>query len=1148
MFWAARALFNWSLQGDHFGDMGLSSTVGNEIDFAELDLDVADLDLVTSCLTDNLTSNEIQCDLFDGQLTGLKQEPSELMTEDGTLLSLVQLQENSLEVQFVTEQPAKPSEELEQEKMYLLQRLKDLDERHQLHKQLEQIELLQQQQQQQQQQKSRAKDPRIHPQLLAQQLTAPLSPPQSPMVKQLTPQHSAQQQFQLTLQQELLRQQLLPESSPPQTTGRTPKLLIQQVVSSSPPAVSQNSPSGQQIIITTAQPTATVRLPQQQATTVVQPATGSVNLQPVQQLVLVNSGQRTNVTLAPQATTTTVSQSALQAVLSGKPSTFSANVPKTVHIVDSDKLPINRLAVTRTHGAPRGEKRSSHNAIEKRYRLSINDRIIELKELICGRDGKVNKSGVLRKAIEYIKHLQATNNRLKLENQTLKMALYSKGEVRTLIGLPDDSIGLSSPPSFANSPGSSDRADSPSSGIGSNSSDPPSPMTQEEVILVSPPIEKPGGKKRRLENSTLAGMLDRTRVMMCAIMFTVMLFNPFGNILTAAVPSAGDVSRSSGRTLLSMNPSETTFMDWLLPNLLFWLTNGVVGIIFLARLFIYGEPTMKATSEQSSHFWRHKRQADVDWKKGDYASAANCLKTCARVLGRPVAETSIDVFASLLWNVFRQLMHRIRVGLWLSGTCRRFLGRATEEEGKSSAKNAALIFHNLHQLAMTDKIKISQVARLNLALCSANLCEVAGNTMSVEQTAQIYMSVAITLRVLLPSQLFLSRYWFNRACAVSTLQPFAWYTSKIGQQYFLNGSWLFPKRGSKFSHCENEGSGYALLGQAYREHLLELALINLITPNKVLNKSATNETSHVIKAMELCRLVQEQAQICELPDDMSLKLEAVTVGDPVALWWSTIIKVAICWMTGDDDTTRSLYSIVEKLPQPLQKDSLARSVLLSFKARRFQLSSQANETCHALCDQAAEMLQNSIDLPIGDQNSNITQHIQLLVCDWLLTTRKEAWESESSSNEVSSSKAGPDQLAAFGRDVARLRKLAQRVPMAMSQLFLHEATYRMMAGASPMKTQLLLDRNLRHRTTGDNDKPKTNQDENETVIRDRARALLLASQHMPAQMLPAVGQRTSMVKEATELYEKLGLSRGVEDCKRAMSCINMNNTLMSSCC
>ena len=87
--------------------------------------------------------------------------------------------------------------------------------------------------------------------------------------------------------------------------------------------------------------------------------------------------------------------------------------------------------------------------------------------------------------------------------------------------------------------------------------------------------------------------------------------------------------------------------------------------------------------------------------------------------------------------------------------------------------------------------------------------------------------------------------------------------------------------------------------------------------------------------MELCRLVQEQAQICELPDDMSLKLEAVTVGDPVALWWSTIIKVAICWMTGDDDTTRSLYSIVEKLPQPLQK--LVLQIVFSLQGKKSQM-------------------------------------------------------------------------------------------------------------------------------------------------------------------------------------------------------------------
>ena len=54
----------------------------------------------------------------------------------------------------------------------------------------------------------------------------------------------------------------------------------------------------------------------------------------------------------------------------------------------ADKLPINRLANNRPNGG-RGEKRTAHNAIEKRYRLSINDKINEMKDLIVGIDAKV---------------------------------------------------------------------------------------------------------------------------------------------------------------------------------------------------------------------------------------------------------------------------------------------------------------------------------------------------------------------------------------------------------------------------------------------------------------------------------------------------------------------------------------------------------------------------------------------------------------------------------------------------------------------------------------------------------------------------------------------------------------------------------------
>lgn len=36
-----------------------------------------------------------------------------------------------------------------------------------------------------------------------------------------------------------------------------------------------------------------------------------------------------------------------------------------------------------------GEKRTTHNIIEKRYRSSINDKIVELRDLVMGNDAKV---------------------------------------------------------------------------------------------------------------------------------------------------------------------------------------------------------------------------------------------------------------------------------------------------------------------------------------------------------------------------------------------------------------------------------------------------------------------------------------------------------------------------------------------------------------------------------------------------------------------------------------------------------------------------------------------------------------------------------------------------------------------------------------
>lgn len=56
-------------------------------------------------------------------------------------------------------------------------------------------------------------------------------------------------------------------------------------------------------------------------------------------------------------------------------------------MIDSDMTSNNSSDVK----SMKDEKpRSSHNVIERRYRTSINDKIMELKDMILGSDAKVN--------------------------------------------------------------------------------------------------------------------------------------------------------------------------------------------------------------------------------------------------------------------------------------------------------------------------------------------------------------------------------------------------------------------------------------------------------------------------------------------------------------------------------------------------------------------------------------------------------------------------------------------------------------------------------------------------------------------------------------------------------------------------------------
>lgn len=57
-------------------------------------------------------------------------------------------------------------------------------------------------------------------------------------------------------------------------------------------------------------------------------------------------------------------------------------------VLETDKIALSQVPNT---GMPKVKevKRSAHNAIERRYRTSINDRIVELKNMLVGEDAKV---------------------------------------------------------------------------------------------------------------------------------------------------------------------------------------------------------------------------------------------------------------------------------------------------------------------------------------------------------------------------------------------------------------------------------------------------------------------------------------------------------------------------------------------------------------------------------------------------------------------------------------------------------------------------------------------------------------------------------------------------------------------------------------
>lgn len=836
-------------------------------------------------------------------------------------------------------------------------------------------------------------------------------------------------------------------------------------------------------------------------------------------------------------------------------------------VVDADKLPINRLsASSKPMGLPnKGEKRTAHNAIEKRYRSSINDKIVELKDMIAGSEGKVtisagqlNKSSVLRKAIEYIRYLQQSNQKLKQENLVLKMAAQKGHTLKELVDVgitPMDTLegtplssDLKAEPLGLPTPPNSDAGSSPnrSNSPFSSDSEPDSPYYDDSKMQIKEEPGSPGGLT----------MVDRSRVLLCGFLFLCLSVNPLGFLLRAT----GLVSNQMhypGRNILSFNDGPESWWDWLMPTLLLWLVNGVLALAVLARILVYGEPVMRPHSPAALLFWRHRKQADMDLARGEFVAAAENLRVSLKAAGRPLPTSPLDLACSLGWGLLRHLLQRAGLGRWLA--CRAGSLRAdpgARADACKGMRDVALVYHKLHQLHMTGKLEEGHAWAVTVALSAVNLAECAGETLPADTLAQVYVTAALRIKTSFPRRThFLARYFLSGARQVCLNQSGAvppamqWLCHPLGHRFFVDGGWCVRSQPlqSCYSTSANLVDPLAQVAQAFREHLLERALGTIFRPGD--GEQGSCEPGEFSEALQYLQLLTECANAAVVTKQtyaIGSNMTAVTGMDPVAKWWAAVVMVAIHWVRGDDEAAERLYSVAECLPSELKlaRSLLPQAVLLAMQACRALLIGRKDhcDACLAMCECAGGLLRDHLAVALHCTQGPIDKAMALLVCDMLLSTRTHAWQ-KTASAQAAAGTAPPAEMRGFQQDLTSLRRIAQGFPPAHRKMFLHEATARLMAGACPTRTQRLLDNSLRRRVTPATTAKESREWDSQPGQRERASALVMACRYLPPSFLSAPGEREAMLAEAARAMESAGDKRGLRECQKLLLRLGSGSTL-----
>lgn len=515
---------------------------------------------------------------------------------------------------------------------------------------------------------------------------------------------------------------------------------------------------------------------------------------------------------------------------------------------------------------PPPEKKSAHNAIERRYRSSINDKIIELKNIVVGTEAKLNKSAVLRKAIDYIQHLQNQNNKLRQENMALRLAAGGGSNVSpTKILMQAHSPDLSTPmqtPPMSDESASSPPASSPESGS---------------------PLSEPGSPVY----TNMSTSSDGAKMVLCMFVLAILAFNPFGSVLSnyapASTPFNYAASQGAGRSILGVF-SEDSF-DWrgmlhaIWPTALIWMFN--IFVCFLALRKALSRQRISADNGQQQKYWVYLTQAHADQKEGKLKQAqTNFERALVGLTGHELPTSLSGKLLTLSWQLVRYWLNSIYIGVWY--------GAATNDAEDAAAKLSCFLHSKLNSIDLLLQQGKGSLSGCIHALAAINDAMLVCSSTN-EYVANVYLLAALRFKI---HSHLLARYCLRKASSASKdvkksflLNPFGAFRRFFNKPH---EPWNYANdKVSPFTSGATTNDPVAFVATEYRRYLIKKCILTIMNPRA---GSIASSRKARKDGGETCMVMKDAIE--------ELAANSKLFGDEISFWWSQVISVGFSYLTG----------------------------------------------------------------------------------------------------------------------------------------------------------------------------------------------------------------------------------------------------------